>query len=253
MSSGKISVSARKSVAAFFYSVLCYLLFWLCFFQAARSIFLIYHFPLASKLDSATIFKIFLYGFYVDTSTSCYLIVVPYLFCFIQLFRPSRILGTAITLYSSFMVGLVAIISTAVLEIYRTWGVKLNTPTLRYLRYPQEAAASMASSPILLLVGIFLGLTILAVTASGCFDSVLKLWRRATPRQFRCRKFQRFCWEGPSFPSASGQFWRCSDEPELCLFFNSPVCQPRCSQHLVESDVRHQALSQKQPEQLCVL
>lgn len=150
-----------RELSVFFYATLRHLVFWLCFFQIIRAVFLLYHLPLAGQLDAPTIFRLFLYGLYVDTSASCYLIIVPFLCNFVQLFRPSRLLTSAVTAYSLSMAGLVAVICTADLEIYREWGVKLNTPALRYLRYPQEAAASMASSPLFLLGGICLGLMLI--------------------------------------------------------------------------------------------
>jgi phosphoglycerol transferase MdoB-like AlkP superfamily enzyme len=156
--------SVTKELIDFFSSVLSCLIFWLCFFQAVRSVFLLYHFPLTSQLDKVTILNIFLYGLYVDTSTSCYLLIVPYLFWFLQIFRSSRIGVGPITIYTFCMVTVVSVISTADMQIYKERGVKLDASALEYLQHPREAAASMASSPLFYLSVLCLGLIIFGLS-----------------------------------------------------------------------------------------
>jgi len=102
----------------------------------------------------------FFYGFRIDLSTAGYLGVIPLLIWFIHTLFPSKYTKKVITGYTTFMLMLVALITTSDMEIYRAWGTKLNALAIGYLRYPKEALASMSSSPILLLVAICIGLSL---------------------------------------------------------------------------------------------
>lgn len=165
----KTGVSVKKGLASFLYSSISYLLFWLCFFQIVRTAFLLYHFRFTNQLDAATIGNIYLYGSYVDLSASCYLIVIPYFLWFALLFRSSRIVNTSITIYTLCLITVISIIAIADMQIYREWGVKLNAAALGYLKYPREAAASMASSPVLMLSLLCLGLFFTGYFGYGIF------------------------------------------------------------------------------------
>lgn len=157
-----VAVSPAREIKVHFFRLLRYLLFWILLFQSGRVAFLLYHAHLARDLDPAALAGIFGYGLPMDAATACYLLVIPYLIWFLQLFRPD-LRTWAIDAYSVCLTVLVALICTSDLEIYREWGVKLNSQALGYLRYPKEAAASMGSSPIVLLGAIWLSLAALGV------------------------------------------------------------------------------------------
>jgi phosphoglycerol transferase MdoB-like AlkP superfamily enzyme len=151
-----VAVSIRRETLSHFLRVVRYLLFWVLLFQLCRVTFLIYHAPLTRGLEPITTVKVFGYGFYMDAATACYLVAIPYLLWFWQLFFPRLQLRLLIDCYSVCLASVVTLICTFDLQIYREWGVKLNAQALGYLRHPREAAASMASSPVLLLVGIWI-------------------------------------------------------------------------------------------------
>jgi len=130
--------------------------FWLIYFGLCRLAFVLYHGSKLSGFSAATVAGIFGYGAYADLSSACYLTVIPYLIWFANSLFPFKKARALITAYSYLFIALAALICVADLQIYREWGTKLNAQAISYLRYPQEAFASMASSPLLILVGLAL-------------------------------------------------------------------------------------------------
>ncbi|GAA5037537.1 sulfatase [Marivirga lumbricoides] len=57
--------------------------------------------------------------------------------------------------YSALIVLFVVLVQTVDLELFRTWGFRIDNTPLKYLNTPAEMWASSASSPILLLIIIF--------------------------------------------------------------------------------------------------
>jgi phosphoglycerol transferase MdoB-like AlkP superfamily enzyme len=151
MSSGKRSSSPRQ-LNGFLGFTLRYVGFWLIYFLLCRLAFVGYHFSKLSGFSPLTVAGIFGFGAYADLSTACYVTVIPYLVWFANSIFPFRGARRFISAYSCFLIALTSLISIADLQVYREWGTKLNAQAVAYLRYPQEAFASVSSSPILLLV-----------------------------------------------------------------------------------------------------
>ena len=147
-SSNSVLVAEIKDFSGF---ILRYCGFWLIFFLLCRVAFLGYHLPKLAGFSPATLAGIFGYGLYIDLSTSCYLLVLPYLLWVAHRFLPFAAANRLLRIYSAGCVVLVSFITVADLHAYREYGAKLNAQTLAYLRYPKEALASVSSSPLLLL------------------------------------------------------------------------------------------------------
>jgi phosphoglycerol transferase MdoB-like AlkP superfamily enzyme len=154
---GRAAVSSSlRQVKGFFGFTVRYAGFWLSYFLLCRLAFVCYH---GSKLDGfspSTVAGIFAFGAYLDLSAACYLMVLPYLIWFANSLYPLRYARALTAGYSYLMLAVVAVVSVSDLQIYREWGTKLNAQALAYLGYPQEAMASMSSSPVVLLVGLAL-------------------------------------------------------------------------------------------------
>jgi len=132
-----------------------YTAFWLLYFLLCRAVFVLYHASRINELPLTTVAGIFFHGLRIDLSTVAYLGAIPFVLWFIHLLFPSPFMKKLITVYTVFMLLLVTLITTFDLQIYTAWGTKLNAQAIGYLRYPKEAMASMSSSPIFLLAGIF--------------------------------------------------------------------------------------------------
>jgi phosphoglycerol transferase MdoB-like AlkP superfamily enzyme len=155
--------AAGEEVKGFSGFILRYCGFWLILFTLCRIAFLGYHLPKLAGFSPATLLGIFAYGLYIDLSTSCYLLVIPYLLWVAHRFIPFQGAGRLTRIYTFGMLLLVSLITVTDLHAYREFGAKLNAQTLAYLRHPREAFASVSSSPLLLLFSLVALLTVAGV------------------------------------------------------------------------------------------
>jgi phosphoglycerol transferase MdoB-like AlkP superfamily enzyme len=169
--------------------------FWLIYFLICRVVFLCYH---AAKVpDLSSLLGVFGYGAYTDLSTSCYLLVLPYLAWCANRFFPFPGMKLAVKIYSGFCIVLVALISTADLQIYQDWGTKINAQALYYLRYPKEALASVSAAPLLLLA-------VLAVLLAGTGFYLFGRVCRALPYEVHQRSWRGAFIRVPLFVFCAG-------------------------------------------------
>ena len=157
---GSSDALVAGEVKGFLGFVLRYCGFWLIFFLICRVAFLGYHAPKLVGFSPATLLGIFGHGTYIDLSSSCYLVVLPYLLWVAHRFFPFALAGRLLRIYTFGSLLLVSLITVADLHAYREFGAKLNAQTLAYLRHPKEALASVSSSPLLLLFAL-VGLLVL--------------------------------------------------------------------------------------------
>ncbi|GAB3314260.1 alkaline phosphatase family protein [Larkinella ripae] len=139
-------------------SVAC-LIGWTCWLLVCRVLFLVYQ-PQTSQLDASTILGIFANGLRMDLSTAGYLTVVP---AFLVALLPGlslKKLARFLRIILLIELIVVSLITVADLEVFRAWGFHLDSTPLHYLKTPREAAASVASSPLLLLVFLWIALVL---------------------------------------------------------------------------------------------
>ncbi len=133
-----------------------YFLFWLLFFGFGRVLFLGYQHVAAAQLSFGTMLGTFAYGMRLDASAAAYVCLVPFILFIVGSLLPRLPLGRLLSGYSA-AVGLVlAFLMTADLELYRTWGFRLDDTPLQYLNSPKEMAASAGNAPVGLLLGLLL-------------------------------------------------------------------------------------------------
>lgn len=145
---------ARHSIPVF--------LFWLLFFAAIRPMFALWQ-PVLSALPLPEILQSMAHGLYMDFSMAGYFSIMP---IFILAFRPwlkDSLLFGILKYYHCFLVPLVALLACTDLEIYHSWGHRLDSAILPYLAFPKEALASAMSSPLLLLCSIWILLSALGI------------------------------------------------------------------------------------------
>lgn len=128
--------------------ILLLLLAWIGFFELARIIFLLYHYSQTSQLSFATTLLTFVYGFRMDLSMACYIILLPCLFVLLSVFIPFFRRSLVYKIYSGIILFLLLIIVLVDLEIYNEWGYRLDSTVLQYLSSPKEAWASTGHLPV---------------------------------------------------------------------------------------------------------
>ncbi|MBD2716586.1 sulfatase-like hydrolase/transferase [Microvirga sp. STR05] len=136
-----------------------YYLFWLLFFLASKGLFLLYHFSKTALLPAGTIAGVAGYGLRLDASAAAYISLLPFVLVVGGSLLGSRFgLDRLVRFYTAVVGVVVAFLTTIDLELYRTWGFRLDSTPLQYLNSPAEMAASAGSAPLLLLLGAFIGL-----------------------------------------------------------------------------------------------
>ncbi|AII53640.1 hypothetical protein N008_16875 [Hymenobacter sp. APR13] len=139
-----------------------YFLFWLLFFCGTRALFLLYQASQTAKLPAGTVAGTFGYGLRLDASAAAYLSVVPFGLVLLGSLLGRRLpTNRLLRFYTAVMGVVVAFLTVADLELYRTWGFRLDATPLQYLNSPAEMAASAGNAPLLLLLGLFAGVLLM--------------------------------------------------------------------------------------------
>lgn len=141
-----------------------YFLFWVLFFQCARLVFILYHFSKASELPFSTMALSFWHGLKMDISMASYLLVPVSFFVIASVFVPFFQKTIIYRVYTFFVLFFVLFIITADLEVYQSWGFRIDSTPLRYFSSPNEVWASISHLPVFLFLFIFL-----LVWAGLCF------------------------------------------------------------------------------------
>jgi phosphoglycerol transferase MdoB-like AlkP superfamily enzyme len=136
--------------------ILFQLIAWLCFFELCRAIFLIYNHSQSGQLSLVTIIQTFVYGFRMDLSMTCYLIILPSLFVLLSIFIPFFKRTLLYKIYSGIVLFSLLLIVLVDLEIYKEWGYRLDSTVLQYLSSPKEVWASTGHLPVFWILLMFL-------------------------------------------------------------------------------------------------
>ncbi|MEO6455802.1 MAG: hypothetical protein ABIN97_17100, partial [Ginsengibacter sp.] len=139
---------------------LAYYLYWLIIFIVSKAVFLIYHHAKANPLTPGEILKVFMHGLYMDASFSAYICVLPFFLFFINSIYKKIEVNKIIIVYTLLLILLITFLTIADLELYNAWGFRLDSTPLQYLNSPAEMFASVSSSPVVLLVIIFILLNV---------------------------------------------------------------------------------------------
>jgi phosphoglycerol transferase MdoB-like AlkP superfamily enzyme len=142
--------------------LLIYFCFWVVFFLSARVIFLSYHIEDTKLLTLETVWGIFWNGIRMDFSMSGYLSAIPFLLVSLSNFIKKSRLENWIFSYTFVVVFIITLIIVIDLQVFNTWGYRLDATPLHYLKSPREAWASVSSSPILQLFISFILLLIVS-------------------------------------------------------------------------------------------
>ena len=129
-----------------------YLVFWISYFVMFRVIFLSYHLSETKRLATDTLVSTFIYGFKMDLSFSSYLCLLLFVILALSFFIPKKTTIAIVHGLTLFFVILLSIISVADLELFKEWGFRIDASPLVYFSNPREMAASVASSPYVLLL-----------------------------------------------------------------------------------------------------
>ncbi|MTI21190.1 alkaline phosphatase family protein [Fulvivirga sp. RKSG066] len=112
---------------------LTYGLFWLCFFVAARLIFLVYYLDKSSESSLADILLSVLHGLRLDLSTTGYFLLIPGLVLVASSFVKVSIVRIILNIYTALLIVICAFVVVFDLEMYQHWGFRLDATPLLYV------------------------------------------------------------------------------------------------------------------------
>jgi phosphoglycerol transferase MdoB-like AlkP superfamily enzyme len=138
-----------------------YLIFWLALFIAGKISFLLYHYNQSFLLPVADWFRIIGHGFLLDLSTTGYFMVFPLLILIITSFLSYKLPYRVINIYTLIFLFVFLLVTLIDFEIYKYWGVRLDSTAFRFIGNPREMLASTEWSVIALLFIALLTFTIL--------------------------------------------------------------------------------------------
>src|SRR5207302_710092 len=95
-------------------------------FTLARGVFVLYYLQQARALPAPTLRLAFLYGLRMDLSMAAYLLVPVCLMVMAGLFLPFFRRALPYQVYSGIVLFLVLLIVLSDLEIYRSWGFRID-------------------------------------------------------------------------------------------------------------------------------
>ena len=152
----------------------------------SKSLFLVYHHRLTAGLTSGEIFKVFLYGLRMDLSFTSYICIFPFILFFVRTAFIKIRIEKILKIYTIIVIVLISFLTTADLELYTAWGYRMDATPLLYLKSPKEMGASVSSSPLFLLLIIFL---ILSISFIWLYKKLVELYLRFKPGKFSIINF----------------------------------------------------------------
>lgn len=156
-------------------------LFWMLFFALGRAIFLLFNISSLNNINVGEILLTFVHALRLDLSTTCYIMVIPFIIMTCQLITNKNWLNKLLKIY---MAVLVIASSMAILTdicLYREWDFKLNYKAIYYLQNPSEI---MRSATIWEIVFVILGTMVLFTFSYYIYDRFI-----SEPRIIKKSKF----------------------------------------------------------------
>lgn len=175
--------------------LLKHLLYWILIFAAGRIIFLSYYFS-TIKSPVQEILAAFVYAFPLDLSTTCYLLIPPFLISFAGIFfriNHKKLLFSVVILFTV----LFALITSAELCLFAEWGTKLHYKALTHLVHPQEVFSTATT----LQIAVFF-ISVVSQTWLGIFlfNKLFKNEIEAQPRTIRQKLVHSFVFSALTLP-----------------------------------------------------
>ena len=110
----------------------------------------------------ADVWQVITHGLTLDLSTSLYILIVPFLVCFVSIWwNKGKVLGRILSGYFVIIALALTLAFVADTSLYPFWGFKLDASCLQYLETPTEAMASVSTGYLLTRLVAFLAIAVL--------------------------------------------------------------------------------------------
>ncbi len=131
-----------------------YFLFWLIYFLFARIFFMAYQFQQTIDVSIGDWVGILVRGLWMDTSLAGYILLLTGLIIVLLNFTSNSLFRGTIYATTALLLGILTLIVVADAELYRNWGYRIDATPLLYLKTPEEAAASVKTYMIIILLAV---------------------------------------------------------------------------------------------------
>lgn len=163
-----------KNVLKYFFGIY---IFWLLFFVINRIVFIGFNYNQFHGVDFFELVKTFWYALPLDHTTSCYLLIFPFLFLFIYTIFPLKIFLTICKWFTYLFIFIISLITSAELGIYDEWKVKLNYKAISYLQHPDEIINSAKGyilffGILILIIQLTIGIILINKILSFKFENI---------------------------------------------------------------------------------
>lgn len=129
---------------------------WVAYFVLSRIWFLIYYAEKTNELDWKTILQIPLQGLKLDLSFAAYLSIIPFLFFSFSIWISQKYTRKIIKVFTILMIFFINLLMLIDLELYGSWGMRLDSTPLMYLNTPLEMIASISTAALFLSIFVWL-------------------------------------------------------------------------------------------------
>ena len=99
----------------------------------------------------------------MDASFAGYICIFPFLLFLVKSVFFNFKITKILRVYTYVLVIIISFLITADLELYNAWGFRMDATPVQYFKSPREMAATVSSSPLLLLLSIFVILVSLSL------------------------------------------------------------------------------------------
>ena len=148
---------------------------WVAYFVLSRIWFLVYYTEKTKELDWKTILQIPLQGLRLDLSFAAYLSIIPFLFFSFSIWISQKYTRKIIKVFTIIMLFFINLLMLIDLELYGSWGMRLDSTPLMYLNTPLEMIASISTAALILSIFVWLVSSLLyAYLFSKVIDKMIK-------------------------------------------------------------------------------
>jgi phosphoglycerol transferase MdoB-like AlkP superfamily enzyme len=99
----------------------------------------------------------------MDASFTAYICIFPFILFFLKSIFLKFQIQKILRIYTNVLIIIFSFVITADLELYSAWGYRMDATPLQYFNSPKEMAATVSSSPLFLLLFIFILLVVLFI------------------------------------------------------------------------------------------
>lgn len=117
---------------------------------------MLYYHKYLAGIDIVSILAVFWHAIKLDISTICYILAFPVVWIIIQSFFHKSWMNKVILIYTSVVIFVYTVITTAEIGVFNDWQTKLSSKAVKYLSNPGEVYGSVSTSVFILLVSVLL-------------------------------------------------------------------------------------------------